>query len=1056
MAPKHNQTISSFTEIPFSALSDLYRDLRAASVIGKKRGIRFSKGNAENRRDLLTRTWIRLAQLSGKSVNTTHVDSTEDGFVPARVFPPEESFKLISLITPALDSAHAYMGMKETKLAEAFIKALDLVYNGEDAQWLKHHKEKAYRPKRFKQDSEIVDGNLATVLKAFLKDRCPSQSSLTIGIVWKALDLLSQAPHGRARRIGRLQITEPKKNFKEETSASANDPSSNQEDKRSIALISLVSHGTAEEVAEVARIILKDLDIRLSEDVFLNWFHPGAKQHYTQIHDIHKLLADCFDPKFEIGEASVQVGQYASVMLTMRPSRKQLDVICRNLRGQGRRNIEEEVTQSPYFIMEPKLDGERLQLHKWKVGSNEFSTRKYEIRTFSRRGNDSSPMYAEALREVVMNSVKAEDIILDGEIMIWDDLKASWLPFEDVREVTTAIAKKNIPVDCSYILKYMVFDILYVDQGLKTDGSVRRSANMVIRLPLHQRRALLSKLIHGNETEYGKGVRVQLELVDMEKGYDEKQLTQALQRYETLGYEGVIGKNPDMPYALAERNLEISIKLKPDYFDGGIQDLDVIILGAKFSQSSGHRIQRAGKLSSFLIGVRASKVEMPQWRSRDEVWEERMRSCKWIPVGSVGTGYSDRELEELQKKFEGQWKDFDSKDLPRHFEQREYAPTLFTNVAKWIQPWNSVVLAVRAFEVNRRYYALRFPRVERINWEKPYYDVPDFYELLDLDEHKQPAVVRPDENDADDVGTAPGKKRRKGGFDMEEEQALNQAKEEGYVVTGGRNARTVIGSATGADVKNVRQLSTAFQGLSCLVIASDTRSKEEIEVKIYELGGSFTQNFTPDVDFVVYTIPTLSRVQVFKDKFSNSAGDHNTCSIIHSGWIEECHHLNQKVLPQLEHVLYATKKLESELYKTADRFGDPWEEKTNAGLLWQSLKKACKWSEDNNIQSEIFQSHSVSVFVASSMHKAGNIFHEVLVHAPATKINLSGCLALLKAMGAREVRGENSGLTHVLVHSSLFEQQEHLTRANVVVITEKWVYHCVDAGKLIPMNEHGA
>lgn len=129
-----------------------------------------------------------------------------------------------------------------------------------------------------------------------------------------------------------------------------------------------------------------------------------------------------------------------------------------------------------------------------------------------------------------------------------------------------------------------------------------------MRFSLRQRRKLLERIVRRNEARYGIGATAVIEVVGMERGHDEVQLTNTLQRYEALGYEGVIAKNPDMPYILAERNLDVSIKLKPDYFDGRIQDVNVLILGAKFSSSRGHRTQRAEKLSSFLIGVRASDV----------------------------------------------------------------------------------------------------------------------------------------------------------------------------------------------------------------------------------------------------------------------------------------------------------------------------------------------------------------------------------------------------------------------------------------------------------------
>lgn len=1056
--------ISNVDNLPFSLIAGLFRDLRKAKVPGKRRGRgSHQKGEGNTRRSLLTDAWLQFAKKCGVDVQELAQRRADDRFIPAQLLPPKAAFKIISLLVPGLDSEHAYLGMKESKLADAFVKALDLLPDGEDALWLKHHKEKEYRPQRWKQDSDIVDGNFGTVVRAVLHGRCPSESSLTIGVVWNVLDTLSKSSRGRSRRIARSfsnRFEKPDDKRMREGTNDEDETTGEPEDGRIATLRALVQCGTPDEVAEVARVILKDVDIRLSEDVFLSWFHPNAKQHYTQIHDIHQLLKDLLDPEFEIGEASVQVGQYASVMLCMRPSRKKLDVICENLRGAVHLNATEEnsfderrntskqmqVTEK-YFIMEPKLDGERLQLHKWRTQSSN-KNEEFEIRTFSRRGNESSAMYADALREVILAGVQAENIILDGEILVWDNLRSSWLRFEDIREVATSIAKRNVPEGSSYTLKYMVFDVLYVDQGKEKHSEARRSGNMVIRLPLYKRRMLMEKIVTRKETSYGIGATACIEVVEMERGHDERELTNTLQRYETLGYEGVIAKNPDMPYALAERSLDIAIKLKPDYFDGGIQDLDVLILGAKYSSSRGHRKQRAGRLSSFLIGVKASD-DAPVWRGRGEEWKMRMRKCKWIPVGSVGTGYSDSDLEQIQEVFSGEWKPFNCKDLPGHFEDREYAPTLLSDVAKWIDPWKSIVLTVRAFEVNRRYFALRFPRVERINWDKPYFDVPSFSHLLDLDENKLPATIRPDEADADDISGSLVDKKTRLKFDAEEEEALKRVKLEGHIITGGRNPRSVIASAVGADVSNINRISTAFTGLTFFVIAPNPKQKEDIEVQIHQLGGSFVQSFGSSVDFVICTNAHVSKVKLLEQRFSSTWASEDTCPIILSNWVVECLLRKSRLLPSLNDVVYATKKLETELFEKVDRFGDSWRNESSVDDLMHSLDEVSNWkAKDSEVGIDDVVCEGLENYVRRAMKKSGNVFDGLRVLVPTTRTRLPGSVALLSAFGGRVIseKDANKGYTHILVESSLAPvwQELHGSKKGVV-ITEKWVQEKVRA-----------
>lgn len=1044
-------------ELPFSDLVRLYVDLRNVRTQRRKRerSHDFTYKN-DTRYGVLTRTWMKICEKVPCAKQKLASRSSDGLIVPAHFLPPSESFKIICLIIPELDSTHAYLGMKEVKLADAFIRALDIPVGSEDAQWLKRYKERAYRPAKWRQDASIVEGDFPSVLTAVLKERCPSVSSLTVGKVWSVLDMLSQSARVQNRRIFRAThsaddrtSTVTNTSFESSKQRHADDI----HDKKHSAIASLVQLGTAEDVSEVARIILKDMNMHLSLDNFLNWFHPAAKQHFTQIHDVPRMLKDCYNPSFEIGEASVQIGRYASVMLTMRPSRKNLPTICEKLRGSKESSPSSGVSadeRRPYFIMEPKLDGERMQLHKWHPSG---AKNNMELRTFTRKGNDSSAMYADALYQVVKSGVCAHDVILDGEIMIWDDVKATWLRFEDMREVTTSIARQAVPEGRSYTLKYMVFDVLFIDQDS------RKAGNMVMRFPLRQRRELLDRIVQRTEAQYTMGAKAVIEIVGMERGHDETELTNALQRYETLGYEGVIAKNPDMPYVLAERNLDISIKLKPDYFDGGIQDVDVLILGAKFSSAHGHRMKRAGKLSSFLVGVRASDAGLTPWMN-DMKRDDEMKKTKWIVVGSVGSGYSDKDLEQIHAHLESEWRDFDAKSLPEHFEQRSYPSVVLSGVAKWVQPRKSLVLTIRAFEVIRRVNILRFPRVERVNWEKPYYDVTTLSHLLDLDENKLPAYIKADEGDIDDVGSAPQPKKRKTGFDSDEELALQQVREEGHQIRGGRAARAVIASAVGADISGVERLSDVMREITFHVVGSDVETKERVEIQIHELGGTFVQNLTPKVDFVICLTRHDDRVRRLRERVGS---DHvnpsnDRFSIIEHRWITECHSKLAKLTPCKNHVVFANKMLEAELFKDCDRFGDWWEKDADLTSFEYSLLEAEKWENENSIfrcSDNITEKtkEDIDKTIAQCERDSGLIFKDVVVAEANGAFPLSGSTGLLRAFGARVLPEMDGTVTHVLVHSSEVDKWKRSDESKdcfvdgvgPVIITDQWVRQKLDS-----------
>lgn len=1068
---KQEEGLSYVDDVPFSVLTKLYSDLRKVRTGSKRRRDGSADHKGDTRYGVLTRVWLQLSEYVPSVKHKMAAQSSDGLVIPGHLIPPSDTFKIVSLIIPELDSTHAYLGMKEVKLADAFTRALDLPSDSENAQWLKRYKERAYRPLKWRQDASIIDGDFPSVLGAVLKGRCPTNSSLTIGKVWHILDMLSQSTRVQNRRI----VNAAHSTDAHTPSTPGGFESSKRrradllDDKKHGALALLVQHGTSDEVSEVARIILKDMNMRLSLDNFLNWFHPAAKQHYTQIHDVHRMLADCYDPDFDIGDASVQLGRYASVMLTMRPSRKDLHTICEKLRGHGP-SLSNAAGSSddiqPYFIMEPKLDGERMQLHKWQ---KDGSVDTMELKTFTRRGNDSSAMYADALLDVVKTGVRARDVILDGEIMIWDDLRGTWLRFENMREVTTAIARRSVPEGSSYTLKYMVFDVLYIEQGLKSEKDTRKGGNMVMRFPLRQRRRLLERIIRRTEARYGVGTKVVIEVVGMERGHDETELTNTLQRYEALGYEGVIAKNPDMPYILAERNLDVSIKLKPDYFDGGIQDVDVLILGAKYSSSRGHRTQRAGKLSSFLIGVRASDpTGGAPWGTDVLQREESMKEIKWIVIGSVGTGYSDKDLEQIQSQLDTEWRDFDAKNLPEHFESRTYPPAVLAGVAKWIQPWKSIALTVRAFEVNRRINVLRFPRVERVNWEKPYYDVTTLSHLLDLDENKLPAFIRADENDDDEVGTGPQGKKRRTGFDSDEELALQQVREEGHQVRGGRAARTVIASAVGADVSKVERLSEVFNGMTFHVSGSDVEAKEQVEVQIHELGGSFVQNVTTNVDYVICLNRQENRVRRLKETVRGRRANplSGRFSIIESGWVKDCRHKLSKTTPSKTHVVFANRDLEAELYKDCDRFGDWWRKETNMKSFECSVAEAVKWEKENKgyeCDEELSGTirKAVACDIVQCERDSGLIFKGMAVSEAKGELKLPGSVSLLRTFGADILAQLDKKSTHVLVHSTVVSKWKDSSEAKLcksaghqpMIITEQWVRHSIDEGRALDSSE---
>lgn len=653
-------------------------------------------------------------------------------------------------------------------------------------------------------------------------------------------------------------------------------------------------------------------------------------------------------------------------------------------------------------------------------------------------------MYASAMREVISESVIADAIILDGEIMIWDVLHECWLAFSRFRDVATKIAQGDVAEGRSYMLKYMVFDVLYVDQS-KRRKSASMSPHKVVRFPLYLRRKLLEKVVRRAVVDLGPGIKSCVEIVPAKRGCLEENLLTALQSYCSEGFEGVIAKNPDRPYALAERSGDVAIKLKPDYFDGGLQDIDVVILGAKLSTSI-TRSGRSGGISTFLIGV------------RDDKFSKDVHDDMWMPVGGVGTGYSDEDLKRIRSELDGHWRDFDSKNLPSHFTQKKYPSALFKDVTKWIAPKNSLVLTIRAYELSMTHMALRFSRVEQINWTKPYVDVITISEFIEQDEQKTPPIVRADEHDADDIEARLGyfrtpAKRKRAFTDEAEMDAIAKAKAEGVIITGGTTAKSLISGAQGANIAEVEVVADSFKGITFHVIGADEdvdkeqSAKEAVEIKIHELGGNFVQNLTQHVDFIVCMDGgNLRRVlEKFEDKVKDTAAK----PVLKPRWIHRCRAQMQKLNIEWCDVLFPPAELEQKLLEYADKYGDPWtDESTPKGLL-DSIDRIGSVKGDPEAKATCSDVYGLKLIDRALKEGGSPCRGRTFYVADGLSYDATAASLIVTALGGKIVQHFEDGMS-VLVHEKCVDEWQDVKRergeeiANCEVVSSSKVRTCLD------------
>jgi len=237
------------------------------------------------------------------------------------------------------------------------------------------------------------------------------------------------------------------------------------------------------------------------------------------------------------------------------------------------------------------------------------------------------------------------------------------------------------------------------------------------------------------------------------------------------------------------------------------------------------------------------------------------------------------------------------------------------------------------------FLGVRFPRVERINWTKPCNEAISISELIELNEEKTPPFVRGDEKDPDNARDNIDnlKKKQKSVAYSKEQAAIAQAKADGIRISGGRTSRKIISSARGADVSEVSVISEAFGDLSFLVMATDEGIKNQLEVKIHELGGKFLQNFTKDVSFVIGV--SGENLDKLEEKYRSNRTGHLVRPIVKPGWISRCRAEKSKEELQWRDMIFAPPEMEKEMLKDNDRFGDPWIEETTPEGLLQCVEK---------------------------------------------------------------------------------------------------------------------
>ncbi|CAH0491228.1 unnamed protein product [Peronospora farinosa] len=777
-------------------------------------------------------------------------------------------YPLIRLVLPQLDRDRTYM-LKEKKIAKIYIQVLGLAPISKDAQKLEHF-----------NDPKIVDsksvGDFAAVLYEVVLYRSgTSKSKLkhTIQDVNELLDSLVQADSNTAR----------KKVF-----------------------MKLATEYTAEEQKWIIRVVLKDLKIGLRHERVLQFIHPDAMEMYNHTNDLHKVCTDLRNSAVRY-VPQLEPFQVFTPMLAKRVNF-----------GECISAINDDV-----FVVEPKLDGERITCH----------VQGKEVQFISRNGTNYTENYGPSVKPHVLSQLEpGVDCILDGEMMVWDNNEYRLREFGLLKNTANAARKGEAT---NRWLCYVVWDVVYLGGGPKAKQLIREvfkgpgEISTVMGLPLHARRKLLLRILKPLDHRI---IINEQKLINDKSAKDRHEKVMAeVDRQVSNGGEGVIMKNLNAHYMCGEssRKAKKWLKLKPDYA-GMTTDLDAIIVGGFYG--TGRR--RSGNVSVFLLGVLARSLDE---REAAEAMKLGAPCPGVYTFAKVGTGYNLDELDQMRQELEPYWQPWDDDNIPSHLngwkpQKSDLRPDV------WIDPRHSKILEVYGFELSfstlyQTGLTIRFPRCKAIRNDK------EWYQCIDLQ----------------DLNAARGSLSTKRASEVAFGQKSTTKRVKKRTTISARRPSGVLQGYSRADLNGIEQERNVFEGKEFCVLPGKYEtpppniastipdgivdehakqlSKQTVEKLVHSFGGNIVQNPIESTDYVVAAGDAGFKVVNLKKQ-----GLYN---IVHIRWIFKCVAASRLVSLKASDFVFATALQREILAREYDRYGDHFTEHVNPEELKRIMREVC-------------------------------------------------------------------------------------------------------------------
>ncbi|KPP67804.1 DNA ligase 4-like [Scleropages formosus] len=551
-------------------------------------------------------------------------------------------------------------------------------------------------------------------------------------------------------------------------------------------LLHLITHSSALEQKWLIRMILKDMKLGISKETVLQVFHPDAVELYNVTTDLCKVCQKLHDPSVNLSDVSIELFSAFKPMLAAVANIKQ---------------VEKQMSNHSFYI-ETKLDGERIQLHKDGDVYKYFTRNSFEYT----QQFGASPLEG-SLTPYIHDVFKPHVIrcILDGEMMAYNPTAETFMQKGSKFDI------KRLVEDSDLQTCFCIFDVLLVnDQKFGHETLKKRYETLhTVFTPIKGRMHLVPK----------KEARTMQEVVNA--------LNEAIDNRE----EGIMVKDPLSIYKPDKRG-EGWLKIKPEYVDGLMDELDLLILGGYWGKGT-----RGGMISHFLCGV----SETPKPGEKPTVFHSLCR---------IGSGYTMKELYDLGLKLAKHWKLFRKTNPPASILCGTEKPEVY------IDPCNSVIIQVKAAEIvgsdmYKTNCTLRFPRIERIREDKEWHQCMT---LDDLDQFRNKCSGKLASRHLCVNEDEPEKKKRK-------------------VVAKPKKVIGIIDHFKSQDLSGVTKESSMFEDVEfCIMNGSEEHPKADLEKGVVKCGGNVVQNPSQDTYCVIAGVVNMrelkevfSRVDI-KDK----------------------------------------------------------------------------------------------------------------------------------------------------------------------------------------------